>query len=140
MTWAYTLLILVCMEIGPWNPICTLIPIAVPLLVLFGKLTWQRRWADVNAVQVRVALGAMAAALVCFSFGLDDENDYLRLWHGMWHVFSGVFSYFSVLSNSKFDKRRMRLRSEVFGEVPWSATTPATLLAFVTGATQSKAS
>ena len=29
---------------------------------------------------------ALAAAVVCFVKGLDQDKDYLRMWHGAWHV------------------------------------------------------
>jgi hypothetical protein len=117
-----------CMKIGPWNPICTIIPLALPLVVLVVKVLHKRQLPEAHRVQLGTALVALACAVVCFKKGLDDENDYLRLWHGFWHVFSSVFTFFAIKSNSKFDKRRMRLMAEGFGDMPWAKVRPGMLL------------
>ncbi len=128
LTWAFAMVTIFCMKIGPWNPICTLIPLALPLITLVGKVLYTRRLPEMHKVQLGTAFIALGCAVVCFIKGLDDANDYLRLWHGFWHVFSAVFIFFSIKSNSKFDKRRMRLFAEGFGDLPWKHSRPGMLL------------
>ena len=88
----------------------------------------RRRWADVHPLQFRTAIAGLCLALVCFVKGLDDHNDYLRLWHGCWHAFGAVFSYFSVKCNAKFDKRRTRLLEEAYGPLKWGVAARGQLL------------
>ena len=43
-------------------------------------------------------------AFYCFGRGLDDDNDYLRIFHGMWHCFGSVAIFYinqSVDRNQK---------------------------------------
>ena len=35
----------------------------------------------------------MVISLIFFYKGLDDLNDYLRIWHSLWHVFIGLTSF-----------------------------------------------
>ena len=41
---------------------------------------------------------SLTLGICCFSIGLDDANDYLRLFHGIWHVFASGFGYFCLKS------------------------------------------
>jgi predicted membrane channel-forming protein YqfA (hemolysin III family) len=41
-----------------------------------------------------IGLAFMAIALFFFVRGLDDDNDYLRFNHGLWHLFVGISFYF----------------------------------------------
>lgn len=36
----------------------------------------------------------MVIAFLFFYKGLDDHNDYLRFYHGLWHLFVGIFSFY----------------------------------------------
>jgi predicted membrane channel-forming protein YqfA (hemolysin III family) len=40
-------------------------------------------------------------ALVFFVRGLDEDNDYLRINHGLWHFFVGLAIYFVYHSKQK---------------------------------------
>ena len=45
----------------------------------------------------------MCISLFLFYQGLDDLNDYLRLWHAIWHVFIGITSfYFLQIQEEKY--------------------------------------
>jgi len=37
----------------------------------------------------------MACGIVCFYFGLDEFWDYLRIFHGLWHLLVGLSSLFT---------------------------------------------
>jgi len=37
----------------------------------------------------------LGGAFVCFYFGLDENWDYLRLFHGMWHMLVGIHSFYT---------------------------------------------
>ncbi|MES1910774.1 MAG: hypothetical protein MHM6MM_003306 [Cercozoa sp. M6MM] len=36
----------------------------------------------------------LAAAVVCFVKGLDEHQDFLRIWHGLWHLTVGASGYY----------------------------------------------
>ena len=36
----------------------------------------------------------MIISLFFFYKGLDDLNDYLRIWHALWHFFIGITSFY----------------------------------------------
>ena len=46
----------------------------------------------------------MAVGIIGFAKGLDDENDYLRLWHGLWHCFGSV-AYFYLWQSIDKDRK-----------------------------------
>jgi hypothetical protein len=49
-----------------------------------------------------MSIGFILAVVAFYFFkqGLDEDNDYLRLNHGMWHLLIGLSSYFVVSSKS----------------------------------------
>merc|ERR1711964_577720 len=66
LTWAFAMVTIFCMKIGPWNPICTLIPLALPLITLVGKVLYTRRLPEMHKVQLGTAFIALGCAVVCF--------------------------------------------------------------------------
>ena len=47
------------------------------------------------------AFALMCISLIFFYKGLDDLNDYLRIWHGLWHVFIGLTSFYLIQIQEK---------------------------------------
>lgn len=43
-----------------------------------------------------IIFGAVVMGCAVFSFwqALDEYKDYLRIWHGMWHVFISISSFY----------------------------------------------
>ena len=44
----------------------------------------------VNKKMLYKGLFFLAIAIVMFGFGLDDQTDYLRIYHSLWHFFIGI--------------------------------------------------
>jgi hypothetical protein len=97
---ALVLFTVLCQEIGPWQLVFTLVPIAAAALVGAHHL-WRtpplraalRRDKGGN---LRPALMLALAGVAGFIKGLDDENDYLRVAHGAWHLLTGfAFLFFA---------------------------------------------
>lgn len=85
---------LILQESDPWNIFCTIIPI-LSYFILIHVLSWKRgRKAVYNKKMHRLALVGLFPALFCFYNGLDEFQDYLRFYHGFWHFFVGVSSFF----------------------------------------------
>ena len=78
---------------GPWELINTVLPIVLDFLYAFilifkyGKPTY-------NKSTLQKACLFMLIALIFFYKGLDDLNDYLRIWHSLWHFFVGITSFY----------------------------------------------
>lgn len=96
MQWVVMIVILILMEYNPWAIGCTIGPVVgciVPFaFVIYKNVPYrQALWNQ----ETKRTLFFLVCALTCFKIGLDEDNDYLRMWHGGWHLFVGVFSYFS---------------------------------------------
>jgi hypothetical protein len=95
--WLGLALCLVCQERAPWEVTFTIIPVVIPtVLALFRKylfvpLEYRPRF---NSQRILYATILFTFALFFFALGLDDDNDYLRIKHGMWHAFIGAAFYF----------------------------------------------
>ncbi len=51
---------------------------------------------------------ALAAAVFCFYKGLDDRRDYLRLWHGGWHVAAGTAGSCFAVAKWRVERRKQQ--------------------------------
>jgi Protein of unknown function (DUF3522) len=85
-----------CQEIGPWKLVYTMLPVTFPLVFLLfrgvvGNVRMSRK-------SLWVGLVALVPAGICFAKGLDDDRDYLRIWHGGWHVFANIACSCFVMS------------------------------------------
>ena len=87
---------------GPWKLINTILPIIIDfvysfiLIIKYGKPVY-------NTSTIRKACLFMLIALYFFYKGLDDLNDYLRIWHALWHFFIGITSfYFLQIQEEQF--------------------------------------
>ena len=52
----------------------------------------------------------MLLAGACFVKGLDERQDYLRLWHGLWHCFVGLSGFFSWQSIDNDDIQKVEAK------------------------------
>ena len=94
-------LVMILQEWKPWNMRVTLFPIILfNSLILFKFVLYflsnfkNNKYAfnwDFN--KLKMAYIPMTAAIYCFYLGLDDKNDYLRIFHGLWHCFGGISTY-----------------------------------------------
>ncbi|ETO23502.1 hypothetical protein RFI_13680 [Reticulomyxa filosa] len=86
---------------SPWDLLFTLVPIFFHLLVFLVKYFFFEKYlyksvrpTKWNVNNVKSSFFWLVPAIICFCKGLDDEHDYLRLWHGAWHAFLGISSYY----------------------------------------------
>jgi hypothetical protein len=87
---------------GPWELINTILPLILDfsyaffLMIKYGKPNY-------NKSTLYQACFFMLISLFFFYKGLDDLNDYLRIWHALWHFFVGITSfYFMQIQEEKF--------------------------------------
>jgi hypothetical protein len=85
--------VLVLQEKAPWDVNYTVYPIVACITI--PLFSWLRRGTlpSLHRRHARTGLGAFAVAVVCFYKGLDEKRDFLRMWHGAWHMMVGVAMY-----------------------------------------------
>eukprot|EP00386_Alphamonas_edax_P012234 GDKI01038287.1.p1 GENE.GDKI01038287.1~~GDKI01038287.1.p1 ORF type:complete len:261 (-),score=35.41 GDKI01038287.1:336-1118(-) len=80
----------------PWDVRYTIGPLlaaALFSLCHFIYLARKDKRPKFDTWQSVMALLSLCGAIFFFIRGLDDHNDWLRLNHGMWHVFVSLFAY-----------------------------------------------
>jgi hypothetical protein len=89
-------LVLMCQEKDPWNLGFTVGPLVITLLCTVLK------WVLVDGALPPFSPYHMKRVLICLGFAgccfvpaLDDENDPYRIFHGFWHFWVGIASYYS---------------------------------------------
>ena len=87
---------------GPWEIINTILPLVIDFsfalisIIIHGIPYY-------NKSILKKACFFMCISLFLFYQGLDDLNDYLRLWHAIWHIFIGITSfYFLQIQEEKY--------------------------------------
>ena len=85
-------IILLFQQRGPWELINTLMPLIIDFslaffqIIIFGLPNFNKK------ILIKASV-YMLISLIFFYKGLDDLNDYLRIWHSLWHVFIGLTSF-----------------------------------------------
>ena len=93
-------LILLFQQRGPWELINTILPlvidfsIAIIQIIIYGLPTYNKK------VMFQASI-FMGISLFFFYKGLDDLNDYLRIWHSLWHCFIGITSFYLLQIQEK---------------------------------------
>ncbi len=93
-------LILLFQQRGPWVLTNTVLPLvldfslAIIQIIIYGL-------PEYNKKTMLHAGMFMCISLIFFYIGLDDLNDYLRIWHGLWHVFIGMTSFYLIQIQEK---------------------------------------
>jgi hypothetical protein len=77
----------------PWDLFNTIVPIVLFALVPLYDY-WNNGLPEFNKEAVKKALTILVIAISMFVKGLDDENDYLRFYHSLWHVAIAISSYY----------------------------------------------
>ena len=88
-----TFLILIIQKRGPWNLSNTIIPILLcGLYVLYNLL----RYGIPVYYKPQLFKGIIffGIGIIMFIRGLDDLNDYIRIYHTLWHIFIGIAFYY----------------------------------------------
>lgn len=78
---------------GPWELINTLLPIF--LFLGIAVFDWVKNGIPKFNYEVMGYGGFfLMGAIAMFAKGLDDGNDYLRIYHSLWHVLIGVSTFY----------------------------------------------
>eukprot|EP00698_Gefionella_okellyi_P006237 TRINITY_DN15631_c0_g1_i1.p1 TRINITY_DN15631_c0_g1~~TRINITY_DN15631_c0_g1_i1.p1 ORF type:complete len:239 (-),score=16.80 TRINITY_DN15631_c0_g1_i1:235-951(-) len=93
LRWFFLVITLWCQEKGPWRLEFTLIPDMIALAILLGSYIIYRRKPEYDWKWFVRGVVILSVAFVFFARGLDEDSDYLRLNHGLWHLL-GIFAFF----------------------------------------------
>lgn len=100
LKWAAFLFAIVIQEKDPWNVAYTVIPCVIFFVIGVG-IRWQfrkSRKVQYDHKNVPFAIVPFVIGLFFFYLGLDDPNDYLRMFHWIWHVCASTFAYYCFIS------------------------------------------
>jgi predicted membrane channel-forming protein YqfA (hemolysin III family) len=84
---------LICQQKGPWEIQNTLYPIFLFLFIALYDII-KRGLPKFNRDALFFGGSVLMVAIATFVKGLDDGNDYLRIYHSLWHVSIGVSSFY----------------------------------------------
>ncbi|KAJ9455545.1 hypothetical protein DIPPA_04730 [Diplonema papillatum] len=102
--WFFVVLTTWAQEKAPWVLAYTVVPVLLSVFICLAKFVVVDRQppsylrAPAERRKFLTATATLAVSMYFFVKGLDDTNDYLRINHGLWHLFSGLafFQYFSL--------------------------------------------
>ena len=78
---------------GPWNIINTIMPIVIFSIVLIIQLIYYGI-PKYYYEPFQKGFFFLIFAIAMFIRGLDDANDYLRIYHSFWHVLIGISTFY----------------------------------------------
>jgi len=87
-------IVILCQEKDPWNFTYTIFPICLFVSILLITLIVRPRKPTYNKRMAFTAFLFGSFATVGFAKGMDEDTDYLRMYHGMWHLMIGIFSFY----------------------------------------------
>ena len=79
---------LIFQKLGPWQIQNTIMPIVLGAIFLITNLLVKGA-PKINRIALGKGIVLLVFAIFFFVLGLDDGNDYLRLYHNLWHAFLG---------------------------------------------------
>ena len=84
----------------PWDLENTLVPVLLFTFIAAVKVVFVRR-PRIDFRYLRQGLPFFICAVYCFAKGLNEHEDYLRIHHGMWHLFSSIGIFYMWQSVDK---------------------------------------
>ena len=89
-----TIFILIIQKRGPWDLTNTIIPIILCGIYVIYHIIRYGFPDYYNRTQLIKGIIFFGIGLVMFIRGLDDLNDYIRIYHTLWHLFIGIAFYY----------------------------------------------
>lgn len=85
---------IVTQEKDPWNLYYTLVPICSSVVVFLIATRYRKKKPVYNKDMMGKGIFWILVAAVNFGLGLDEYKDYLRFFHGLWHLCVGMSSFY----------------------------------------------
>jgi len=87
-------MVLILQERAPWDIWYTLVPILMFLFMWFIWALVRKTKSKYNKKMLTTGTILFGLGIIGFFKGLQDDQDYLRMWHGAWHLFVGIGSFY----------------------------------------------
>ena len=109
---AFFFIIILLQEKGPWYLPFTIWPIAAAaFLFLLKRVFVNGSFPKCNSTYLKYCSVLHICGFICFFRGLDEHTDPYRMFHGGWHLFTGLAGYFDwqllVIDKTKNGRRNM---------------------------------
>jgi predicted membrane channel-forming protein YqfA (hemolysin III family) len=103
--WLCLSLCLFFQELAPWNLLCTVLPILVAAFIMLSKYIFTQQLPAFD--RMNLVLGSLACiiGIIFFQRGLNEDIDYLRFNHAIWHAMAGIATYFWYRCKVELDIR-----------------------------------
>ena len=86
LSYSFLFLVIFLQELDPWNLNTMLVPIFLCFAICITIKFCQRRLPTFNTNVFFKALALLFASMYLFFKAIDDHADYLRFYHGIWHI------------------------------------------------------
>eukprot|EP00928_Gymnodinium_smaydae_P020696 TRINITY_DN18009_c0_g1_i1.p1 TRINITY_DN18009_c0_g1~~TRINITY_DN18009_c0_g1_i1.p1 ORF type:complete len:213 (-),score=24.23 TRINITY_DN18009_c0_g1_i1:240-878(-) len=103
---AWVSIAVVAQLMSPWKIEFTVVPIVISLIYVVLSMIIARRLPRVNGRAGKKALLCLAGAIFFFVKGLNENKDWLRLFHGGWHLSVGVFFFYALLASMPKEEKQ----------------------------------
>jgi len=110
-------------EAHPWNIYYTVVPILIAIVLYIIVRFSNKNRRSYNYRMLIRGLFIYSLAIPCFYFALDEYSDYLRISHGLWHVFIGFGSFFFWQATAR--ENEVVTMKEVLFPQPYTRILPA---------------
>lgn len=101
LRWSMLFVGLFFQELNPWNVLCTAAPIALAFLYFFYWSRYRAPFGHADRFKTKefaCAIVASTVGMVFFVFGLDEDRDAFRFFHGLWHLFNAASASLYLLA------------------------------------------
>ncbi|CAD8133704.1 unnamed protein product [Paramecium octaurelia] len=88
------LVTMICQAKSPWDLNYTIGPILLQALICLLVILKRKRLPKLIKAKLQKGFIVSLFAALFFTLSQDEFKDYLRFYHGMWHVCVGVFSFY----------------------------------------------
>ena len=102
------LLVVILMQFSdPWNIVNTIIPPVIFLLIFiytrYNDFSMKIKTENKRKIKNLYIKGiiVLPIAFFCFVFGLDEDKDYMRIHHSLWHILVSYSTYYIRLAGEK---------------------------------------
>lgn len=92
-------------QLSPWNLLCTVLPILLAVFIMLSKFIFTQQLPSFDRMNLIFGMLASLIGIIFFQRGLDEDHDYLRLNHSMWHAMAGIATYFWYRGKVELDVR-----------------------------------
>ena len=87
--------VLLCQFKSPWDLKFTVVPIVIQIVILILKYIFVDGLTlpAMNRFMLKRSVLFQSIGFMFFYLGLDKDKDPYRLYHGLWHTFTGIATY-----------------------------------------------